>query len=132
MIEQLWNDNLMWRILEQPIGWRIWILWLMTVNTAAFLFLNKLEARIIALVWIANACTMMTMYWMFGYVRLLGLSHIIWWTPLFFWLVPIMIREHKPGVYGKWLLLLAISDIASLLIDYVDVIRYFLGDTAEG
>ena len=94
MIEQLWNDNLLWRILEQPLGWRLWILWLMSVNTAAFLFLKEREAKIIAVVWLANVCSMMTMYWIFGYVRLLGLSHIIWWTPLFIWLLPLMIGTH--------------------------------------
>lgn len=132
MIEQLWNDNLLWRILEQPIGWRLWIIWLMTVNTAAFLYLKQLEGRVVAAVWIGNVITMMVLYWMVGYVRLLGISHIIWWTPLFIWLIPRMIREHKPGHFGLWLILLTVSDVASLVIDYVDVVRYILGDRAEG
>jgi len=132
MLEQLWNDNLMWRILELPIGWRIWVLWLMVVNSVAFLYLTRPQARIIAVVWVGNVITMMSMYWIFGYVRLLGLSHVLWWTPLFIWLVPQLIRQRPAGAFGLWLIALTVSDLASLAIDYVDVIRYLLGERAPG
>ncbi len=131
MLEQLWNDNLMWRILELPIGWRIWVLWLMVVNSVAFFYLARPQARIIAVVWVGNVITMMGMYWIYGYVRLLGLSHVLWWTPLFIWLVPQLIRQRPGGAFGLWLIVLTASDLASLAIDYVDVIRYLLGARAR-
>ena len=130
MIEQLWNDNLLWRILALPIGWRLWVLWLMTINTACIFYLSQRPAKIVGIVWLGNIATMMTMYWLFGYVRLLGLSHVIWWTPLFIWLIPFAFRARASGSYGIWLGLLILSDVTSLLIDYIDVIRYVLGDTA--
>ncbi len=132
MLEQLWNDNLMWRILELPIGWRIWVLWLMVVNSVAFFYLARPQARIIAVVWVGNVITMMGMYWIYGYVRLLGLSHVLWWTPLFIWLVPQLTRQRPRGAFGLWLIVLTVSDLASLAIDYVDVIRYLLGARASG
>jgi hypothetical protein len=128
VIEQLWNDNLVWRIFALPMDWRLWVIWLMVVNSACFLFLSQKAARIVAVVWIGNVVTMMTMYWLFGYVRLLGLSHVLWWTPLFLWLVPWLRRERPAGAFAMWLYLLVASDLASLAIDYVDVVRYILGD----
>lgn len=130
MIEHLWNDNLMWRILSLPLGWRAWVLWLMTINTACIFFLQHRPARIVGLVWLGNIASMMTLYWVLGYVRLLGLSHVIWWTPLFAWLAPLVWRARLTGSYGVWLRLLIVSDLASLAIDYVDVVRYLLGETA--
>ncbi len=132
MIEQLWNDNLLWRILALPIGWRLWVLWLMTVNTGCVFFLRRPTAKIIGVAWLGNVATMTIMYWLFGWVRLLGLSHVIWWTPLFVWLLPIVYRERPSGKYAIWLYVLIVSDLASLVIDYIDVIRYVLGDTAPG
>jgi hypothetical protein len=130
MIEHLWNDNLLWRILALPVGWRLWVLWLMAINTAAFLYLKKPQGRVIAVAWIGNVVTMMVMYWLMGYVRLLGLSHVIWWTPLFVWLLPKVLRERPSGGFGLWLKLLIVSDLASLVLDYSDVIRYILGERA--
>jgi hypothetical protein len=129
MIEHLWNDNLVWRIFALPIGWRLWVMWLMTINTACVFFLAHKAAKVVGAVWIGNVVSMMSLYWLMGYVRLLGLSHVIWWTPLFIWLIPLMLKQRPKGYYGTWLLLLTVSDLASLAIDYVDVARYLLGET---
>lgn len=126
----LWKDNILWRILELPTGWRIWVLWLMAVNTACILHLKRKPAKVVGIIWLGNIITMMTMYRLLGYVRLLGLSHVIWWTPLLVWMTPILIRDRPSGNYGVWLYLLLASNFASLVIDYIDVIRYLLGDTA--
>lgn len=128
MLEHLWNDNLVWKIFALPIGWRLWVFWLMAINSVCFLFLRQAVARVIAVAWMGNVITMMSMYWILGYVRLLGLSHVLWWTPLFLWLIPKIRREPPGGNLGLWLKLLVISDLASLAIDYIDVIRYALGD----
>jgi len=128
VIEQLWNDNILWRILGMPLGWRLWVFWLMFVNTACVFFLVHRTSRIVGLAWIGNVFTMMIMYWSFGYVRLLGLSHVIWWTPLLVWLDPRVRKERPGGNYGVWLRLLIVSDLASLVIDYIDVARYLLGE----
>jgi len=129
MLEQMWTDNLLLRLFEQPLGWQLWLVWLMTLNTAAFFFWSRPEGKVTALVWLANGTTMMAMYWIFGYTRILGLSHIIWWTPLLIWLFPRFRAQGFKGVFGIWLGVLLVSIFASLVIDYVDVARYILGDT---
>ncbi len=63
-------------------------------------------------------------------MRLLGLSHVLWWTPLFVWLLPQLMRQRPAGVFGLWLIALSASNLISLAIDYVDVIRYLLGERA--
>lgn len=131
MLENMLTDNLLVRIFEQPLGWRLWLIWLMTLNTAAFVFWGRIEGKVTALVWLANGTTMMAMYWLFGYTRILGLSHVIWWTPLLIWLWPRFRQHGMQGAFGIWLGLLIISDFASLVIDYLDVARFILGDTGE-
>lgn len=131
MLEQALTDNLLVRIFEQPLGWRLWLFWLMALNTAAFLFLGRVEGKVIALVWLANGTTMFAMYWIFGYTRILGLSHILWWTPMLIWLIPRFVQNRPQGIFAVWLGLLIVSDMASLVIDYIDVARYFLGETGE-
>jgi hypothetical protein len=83
---------------------------------------------VVGVVWLGNIATMMIMYWLIGYVRLLGLSHVLWWTPLFAWLLPLLRTERPAGRFRIWVYLLVASDLASLAIDYVDVFRYLAGD----
>ena len=67
------------------------------------------------------------MSWLYeqvGYVRLLGLPHLVFWTPVYVW---VLLRRRTIGtnsLFGKYVLLyLAIAGI-SLVIDLVDVVRY--------
>lgn len=72
-------------------------------------------------------------YWLYGklgYVRLLGLPHIIVWTPLVIYLITQFRRDDMP----KWPKLIIGAIVTTMLIsmafDYADVIRYLLGETA--
>ena len=68
------------------------------------------------------------LYSEFGYVRLLGLPHIVFWTPmlLYFWKV---VPGLEPSLLKKYLYLVMGINFISLLFDYVDVARYLLGST---
>ena len=69
------------------------------------------------------------MYKQMGYVKLLGLPHIIMWTPLIAYLI-IRLRSDDFPVWPTRILKFIIVIIGiSLAFDYVDVIRYFLGNT---
>ena len=63
-----------------------------------------------------------------GMVRLLGLSHVVFWTPL----VVIMIRRIREGISGlvpRLAAVLAVAIIvAALIFDYADVARWLLGE----
>ena len=68
------------------------------------------------------------MYERMGYVRLLGLPHIIFWTPLafYFWnrIMSGELRQFPRIVMMVSLVIISIS----LAFDYVDVIRYIAGE----
>lgn len=131
LVVQAWHDNLMWKILEQPAPILAWVLWLMIVNTASLMFWHTRYGRLVLMFWLANVLTMSALYWLVGYVRLLGLSHVIWWTPMLYmiWLQrQSLTRQQLGSTAFVWLMLLVISDAVSLVIDYVDVIRYLAGD----
>ena len=69
------------------------------------------------------------MYKQMGYVKLLGLPHVILWTPLVAYLILQLRRDDLP-VWPTRLIKFIIAILCiSLVFDYVDVARYFLGNT---
>lgn len=120
-------DSLMGHILAQP-GWLVaWVLWMMAVNLASVAWVaTRVEARWVLLGFALAAGIMQVLFWAAGYVRLLGLAHVLAWTPLVVYLARRWPRL-EPGAYRAWVGLVLATDVASLLIDYTDVLRYLLG-----
>lgn len=115
-------------IMAIPIGWKAWVFWMMVLNTASIVFIKRTEARVCLAVWIPNGITMTLMAEEFGYVRLLGLSHIVWWTPFVIYLF-LRRKELDPATwFGRWALAVLVTNTLSLVVDYIDVIRYIAGD----
>jgi len=127
-VERMLNDTLMQDIFAQPTWLVVWVSWLMLVNTASLVFLKHKPARWILLAWIGNSLTMTALHANFGHTRLLGLSHVIWWTPLFVYLWRISAWRTLRGAAHTWIVVLMLSNGVSLVVDYVDVARYLLGD----
>ena len=111
-----------------------WVEW--WVNFMGLVFLLaipfaffRVEARWALL---AMALTVPAMLWLYsevGYVRLLGIVHIVFWTPLAIYLW--MRRDQwrvKVTLSGKWIAVLFATIMVSLAFDYTDVVRYALGD----
>ena len=72
-----------------------------------------------------------TMYGSLGLVRLLGLPHIILWTPLLIYLIAQSRRPDMPSI-PKWIIrFISTTIFISLIFDYYDVVRYFLGDSGS-
>ena len=74
---------------------------------------------------------MEAMYARMGYVRFLGLAHIIGWAPIYIYLV---IKRKGIGfvtLWGKYVHLYLLIAGISLVIDTVDVVRYLVGDDAS-
>ncbi|MEO0440512.1 MAG: hypothetical protein AAF067_06505 [Pseudomonadota bacterium] len=121
----------------QPTWLKIWMYSMGAVNMAAILFLFKrrekswgvrLEAWTILAAFFAAGVMMNMLYAEYGYVRLLGLAHLVFWTPAWLWIWSRR-ADHAPAdtLFGKYVLLyLTINGIA-LAIDTVDVVRYFTG-----
>ncbi len=115
-------------ILRGPAWVVVWVAWLIVVNTASLLFLRRIEGRWVLAAWVANLLFMSALHWLNGYNRLLGLSHLLIWTPL---LVALWRRRDelpRGGNPGTWIRALILTNAVSLVIDAVDVARYLLGD----
>ena len=68
------------------------------------------------------------LYGQVGYVRLLGLAHIVGWTPAFVWVLSRRRMIGSGSLFSKWVHVYLVIAGTSLVIDLVDVIRYVLGD----
>jgi len=120
----------------QPQWVRVWVLWMavVTVGSLVVLLFSKNTRRDALVVFALNAGNFAVMQWLYaqvGYVRLLGLPHIVFWTPLAAYLVWRLRTGTIRGPFRQvmWVLLVTIS--VSLIIDYVDVARYLLGERAD-
>jgi hypothetical protein len=119
----------------QPAWLKVWFYWL---AFAVFLLPEVLlvwrQTRVAAVVSIAgnlfNAIAVPWMYGQLGYVKLLGLPHIIVWTPLAWYLYHLVKREDMPAWPRRIMLVVLLTLIGSLVFDYADVARYVLGERA--
>lgn len=112
---------------------RLWVRWmtLLMVGTPLLLLIHKScrrEGAVPLAAAIANISLMMWLYGQMGFVRLLGLPHLLIWTPLAVHM-RLMLRNHRmprlPGL-ASWTYLITI--IISLVFDYIDVARWLLGE----
>ena len=119
--------------LQTPV--RLWVIWLSIVIFAAPLLLaifkgHRRDAAIMLGVSLALAISMQWFYGQVGFVRLLGLPHLIFWVPLGIYLI----ARLRGGAYrGLPLAILAVFLVSigiSLTFDVVDVARYLMGETA--
>jgi len=71
------------------------------------------------------------MNWLFdrvGYVRLLGLGHLLAWTPVYLWILLQHRRFDTREAYGKYIRVYLVIAGISLVVDAADVLRYLAGD----
>jgi len=78
----------------------------------------------------ANLVFMSGLFHKFGYSRILGLSHVIFWTPLLAYLWKNRNKNPEREWIGRFVKVAIAIIFISLLFDYTDVIRYILGDRA--
>ncbi|MEM7546698.1 MAG: hypothetical protein AAF367_14280 [Pseudomonadota bacterium] len=120
-------------IAQQPA----WIgVWLNVLLVGAFVLplvliiwrRSRLIGIVLPIVSVAGAVATSALYDAMGYVKLLGLPHIIVWTPALIWLVTLIRRPDMPRWPRRIMVVIAIVIGVSLAFDYVDVIRYTLGE----
>lgn len=78
----------------------------------------------------ANAAVVLPMFHAMGYVRLLGLPHLFFWTPVVIYLFFQMRRADMPVWPRRIMLVVMVTIGISLAFDYADVLRYILGERA--
>ena len=115
-------------VMSMPQPWPVWMMLLVAVNLVAPLFfLGSPEAKVVLVGMIASATLMLTLFARFGYVRLLGIGHIPWLFTVP-WLFSRLGEAMTSGPFYYWLLAVVILDGLSLVIDSVDVVRYWRGE----
>ncbi|WP_037310876.1 hypothetical protein [Ruegeria halocynthiae] len=120
-------------VAQQPQWVQIWMNILMV---GAFILPITLliwrQTRVVAVICILGGVLagigVMLIFTQMGFVRLMGLGHVLVWTPLALYLWKQQSRPEVP-MPPKWIIRAVLLTIAiSLAFDYVDVIRYLLGD----
>jgi hypothetical protein len=106
----------------------VWVMFLFSVNLIpALIFIETLEARVVLGGLVAGAILQTWIFSKKGFVRLLGLGHVLW-LPMVVWLgyrVPLA----DPGsLFAYALIAIVIVNSLSLAIDTIDVIRYVRGN----
>lgn len=115
-------------VLSMPKPWVAWLALLMTANMVMPIFyIEMLEAQVVLATMMASAALMMFLFAQKGFVRLLGLGHVLW-IPLIFWLSARVDFASASTGLDQWLLAVIALNSLSLIIDAVDVIRYAKGD----
>jgi hypothetical protein len=115
-------------VLAMAKPWQVWMVLLVSVNMVLPLFfLNKLEAIVVLAGVMISMIIMLTLFAKFGFVRLLGLGHLPWlFTVPWLWLQ--LDQATGSGPFYYWLLAVVMLDSISLVIDVVDVVRFWMGD----
>jgi len=124
-------------IAMQAAWLQAWVMVLVIVNLAAALFLVarqdgkfsvRAEALAILISFVAAGALMGWLYEQLGYVRLLGLPHLVFWLPVYIWLVIKFRRNEFTPPFKHYLVLYFLVAGISLVLDFVDVFRYLLGE----
>jgi len=115
-------------LLLMPKHWVAWVGLLMIANMLAPLFfIETLEAQAVLVAMMTGAAIQMALFKVKGFVRLLGIGHILW-VPLVVWLASGLDGETLASPFGLWVAAVITLNSVSLLIDGVDVFRYIKGE----
>ncbi|MGF1446810.1 MAG: hypothetical protein ACFBRM_11510 [Pikeienuella sp.] len=118
----------------QPEWVRVWVLWLNIASFGALTICLFARASwgIAAAILAANVpmvVAMQALYEQVGFVRLLGLPHLIFWPPLLGFILWKLRRDGQiraPQRQALWVLVDSL--MVSLGFDLADVARYLLGE----
>ncbi len=118
-------------MMKMPVQWRLWLMLLMAVNLVVPLFfLGRIEAQVVLVVFLASAMLMTVLTALFGFTRLLGLGHLLWF-PLLYFLWTRLGQIPADHFFGIWIRALMMLNATSLVLDVVDAIRYIAGNREE-
>lgn len=115
-------------IQREPLWLQIWINWMVIINLGGIVFAwSRVEPRWVVIAFLCSAVFMNFLFDIHGYQKILGAAHIVFWTPL---LVYLYLRRNEIGRYGMTAFYLGAvfaTNAISLLVDFVDVARFFIG-----
>jgi hypothetical protein len=120
-------------IAQQPLMVQYWLYVLVfAIVVLPLTLLIWKQTRLTAVITIAvSIIAGLGVSWIFdtyGYVKILGLPHIILWTPLAVYLYGQIKRPDMPFWPKRIMIVVLAMFMVSLVFDYVDVARYILGE----
>ncbi|MBI3435590.1 MAG: hypothetical protein HY056_11010 [Proteobacteria bacterium] len=117
------------QLAQLPGHLQLWLAWLAIVSFLGPLALIRHRlARVVLLFQLANAALGAVLGLSLGLVRLLGLSHVIFWTPMLIVVARAIPSLTRNSALGIWARVFALTILLSLVLDYIDVARYILGE----
>ena len=111
----------------------VWLYWMsfaiiVTPTVLVFSKATRLDAVIVFLTNLAMFVGMAWIYEQMGYVRLMGIVHVILWTPLFIYLF-LRAKNGEMPLLCRLIIWMFVGTLAvSLVFDYTDAVRYLLGE----
>lgn len=124
--------KMMKKIISMPFPWNAWVMVLGMVNfIGGIYFFSRPEGKMALIAMMGAMLVMHFIYKTRGFVRLLGLGHIIFWTPFLLFSLWRLQTSALPEDFKIWLILVSILNGASLVIDFWDIWRYLNGERSE-
>ena len=124
----------------QPSWLLAYLMVLVAANLGAMFFIAKktpqgwrprYEALAIVAAFLLAGEFMEYLYQQYGYVRLLGLAHIVFWTPVYAWIFTHRKDYAAYPYFSKFVPFYLVMAGISLTIDVIDLLRYALGETGS-
>lgn len=115
-------------LLRMPLPWVVWVMMLMLANMIGPLFfLDRLEGRVVLIVFLISVCLLIVLYAFQGFTRILGAGHVLW-LGLVPWLWGRLDGVPAQSGLFYWIIAVMVMNSLSLVIDISDVVRYLRGD----
>lgn len=107
----------------QSAPMKAWLAWMFAVNLCSVLFLRRVPARWVLAATVANVVSMQLLLRLYGTGHHLSLPHVVFWTPLLIYLFARRKALLAWSPFGVWCVLLFVTDLASLVLDYAAVLK---------
>jgi hypothetical protein len=115
------------KIFGMKFPWNLWVGLLAMVNmVGGLIFIRTMEGQLALVCLMFGFLIMWVIYAQKGFVRLLGLGHLIAWTPQIVFYIQSV--GNTAGWFQYWIISVLVVNGISMVIDFVDVVRYSLGD----
>ncbi len=120
-------------IATQALWIQVWVAWLAVIAFVAMgaLALRPKSRQHGGVIAVATLCNYVFMQWLYaevGYVRLLGLAHVMVWGPLALYLVLALRGEAITSWVRAVTLVFLVSICISLAFDVINLARWLLGE----
>ena len=121
-------------VANSPAWVPVWVNAMVAVLALSIPFSSvRKEARWILLGTALGMAGTIVAYSQFGYSRILGIGHVLFWTPTLIYIWSIRERWNVGATwFGKWVVLAGLVMMVSLVFDFADVARWLLGERGAG